>query len=224
PIAEDNCLLAGNGQWFLAGPPSGSEFPVGVTPVTYTYTDASGNSGACAFTVTVTSPVLFTNVQVNNDVNGQGAGSIDITIEGGTGPYQFVWTDEAGTVIGNTEDISGLGEGVYQVQVTDANDCVYAQLDIKLDNTVSIKEPTWLTGISIQPNPAQSYTNMVYGRPVAGTLAVVVIDATGRVLLTDISEQESVIRLDCTQLPGGVYTLRFRTGQEVGVKKLVINR
>lgn len=224
PIAEDNCLLAGNGQWDLDGPPSGSEFPVGVTPVTYTYTDASGNSGACAFTVAVTSPVEFTNVQVNNDVNGQGTGSIDITIEGGTGPYLFVWTDASGTVIGNTEDISGLSEGLYQVQVTDANNCVYAQLDIKLDNTVSVKEPSWLTGISIQPNPAQSYTNLVFGRPVAGTLEVVVIDATGRVLLTDISEQESVVRLDCTQLPGGVYTLRFRTGQEVGVKKLVINR
>jgi hypothetical protein len=224
PIAEDNCLLAGNGQWDLDGPPSGSEFPIGVTPVTYSYEDASGNSGSCAFTVTVTSPVVFTNVQVNNDVNGQGAGSIDITIEGGTGPYQFVWTDASGTVIGNTEDIYGLVEGIYQVQVTDANDCVYAQLDIKLDNTVSVKEPAWLTGVSIQPNPAQSYTNLVFGRPVAGMLEVVVIDGTGRILLTDISEQESVVRLDCSQLPGGVYTLRFRTGEEVGARKLVINR
>ncbi|MBL7807995.1 MAG: T9SS type A sorting domain-containing protein, partial [Saprospiraceae bacterium] len=224
PIAQDNCLLAGNGQWDLDGLPSGSEFPVGVNPVTYTYTDAGGNAGSCSFNVSITSPVTFTNVQVNNDVNGQGVGSIDITIDGGTGPYEFVWTDDAGNIIGNTEDISGLPEGSYNVQITDANDCVYAQLDIKVQNTVSIKEPSWLTGISVQPNPAQSYTNIIFGRPVAGALEVMVIDATGRVLITDISEQESVVRIDCSNLPGGVYTLRFRTGNEVGARKLVISR
>lgn len=224
PIAEDNCLLAGNGQWDLDGLPSGSEFPIGVSPVTYTYTDASGNAGFCTFTVTVTSPVTFTNIQVNNDLNGQGLGSIDITIDGGTGPYVFVWTDATGVVVGNTEDIAGLSAGTYNVQITDANDCVYAQLDIKVDNTVSVKEPSWLTGISLQPNPAQSYTNIVFGRPVVGTLEVMVIDATGRVLMSEISEQESVVRIDCTNLPGGVYTLRFRTGNEVGARKLVINR
>jgi thiol-disulfide isomerase/thioredoxin len=224
PIAEDNCLLAGNGQWNLDGLPSGSEFPVGVNPVTYTYTDASGNAGSCSFNVTITSPISFTNIQVNNDINGQGVGSIDITIDGGTGPYSYVWTDATGAVIANSQDVTGLSEGSYNVQVTDANDCVYASLDNKVENTVGIKEPTWLTGISLQPNPAQSYTNIVFGRPVNGTLEVLVIDATGRILISDISEQESVVRIDCSNLPGGVYTLRFRTGQEVGARKLVISR
>jgi len=59
---------------------------------------------------------------------------------------------------------------------------------------------------------------------VASTLEITVIDATGRVLITDISEQESVVRIDCTNLPGGVYLLRFRTGQEVGVRRLVVNK
>jgi hypothetical protein len=59
---------------------------------------------------------------------------------------------------------------------------------------------------------------------VNGTLEVLVIDATGRILISDISEQESVVRIDCSNLPGGVYTLRFRTGQEVGARKLVISR
>jgi len=224
PVAEDNCLLAGNGHWVIDGPASGSTFPEGTTTVTYTYTDASGNAGACAFDVKVTSAVVFANVTVNNDVNGQQVGSIDITVEGGTGPFQYVWTDENANVIANTEDVTGLGEGVYRVQITDANGCIYAQEDIKVQNASSAKEPAWLTGVSLQPNPASSFTNVVFSLPVASTLEITVIDATGRILFTDISEQESVVTIDCTNLPGGVYSLRFRTGQEVGVRKLVVSK
>ncbi|MFN0175355.1 MAG: T9SS type A sorting domain-containing protein [Saprospiraceae bacterium] len=224
PVAEDNCLLAGNGQWVLDGPASGSIFPEGTTTVTYTYTDASGNAGTCFFDVKVTSAVVFTGVNVNNDVNGQQVGSIDITVEGGTGPFQYEWTDANANVIANTEDVTGLGEGNYSVQITDANGCIYSEEDIKLQNTSSTKEPAWLTGVSLQPNPTSGFTNVVFSLPVASTLEISMIDATGRVLLTDISEQESVVRIDCTNLPGGVYYLRFRTGQEVGVRKLVVSK
>jgi hypothetical protein len=37
-----------------AGPASGSAFPIGTTPVTYTATDFAGNSSSCTFNVTVT--------------------------------------------------------------------------------------------------------------------------------------------------------------------------
>ncbi len=224
PVAEDNCLLAGNGTWVLNGSASGSIFPEGTTLVSYTYTDASGNAGACAFEVTVTSAVEFTNVTINNDLNNQQVGSIDITVAGGTGPFQYEWTDENANVIAITEDVTGLGMGSYEVQITDANGCIYAEEGIKLQNTSSTKEPKWLLGVSLQPNPANHFTNVVFSLPVASTLEITVIDATGRVLITDISEQESVVRIDCTNLPGGVYLLRFRTGQEVGVRRLVVNK
>jgi hypothetical protein len=224
PSAEDNCLLAGNGQWNLNGPASGSIFPEGTTTVTYTYTDASGNAGACSFDVTITSAVEFTNVNVNNDLNSQQLGSIDITIDGGTGPYQFEWINGAGSVIANTEDVTGLGEGSYSVKITDANGCSYTEEDIKVENTSSTKEPAWLTGVSLQPNPTSGITNVVFSLPVTSALEITLMDATGRILLTDISEQESVVSIDCSNLPGGVYLLRFRTGQEVGIRKLVVNR
>ncbi len=224
PVAEDNCLLSGNGSWTFDGLASGSSFPEGTTVVTSTYTDASGNAGSCSFEVTVTSAVVFTNVNVNNDLNSQQVGSIDITVDGGTGPYLFEWTDENGNIVGTSEDVEGLGEGAYHVKITDANGCVYTQSDIKVENTSSTKEPSWLTGISLQPNPTSGFTNIVFSLPVASSLEISVVDATGRILLTDISEQESVVRIDCTNLPGGVYSIRFRTGLEVGVRKLVVNK
>ncbi len=224
PSAEDNCLLAGNGQWNLNGPASGSVFPEGTTTVSYTYTDASGNAGSCSFDVTITSAVEFTNVTVNPDLNSQQVGSIDITIDGGTGPYQFEWINGAGNVIANTEDVTGLGEGSYSVKIKDANGCSYTEEDIKIENTSSTKEPAWLTGVSLQPNPTSGITNVVFSLPVTSALEITLMDATGRILLTNISEQESMVSIDCTNLPGGVYLLRFRTGQEVGVRKLVVNK
>jgi hypothetical protein len=48
-LATDNCP----GVTLVSTPPSGSVFPVGVTQVTSTATDAHGNSSSCNFTVTV---------------------------------------------------------------------------------------------------------------------------------------------------------------------------
>jgi len=51
PIGTDNCPGATTAR--TAGLASGSVFPIGTTTVTYTVTDASGNTASCSFTVTV---------------------------------------------------------------------------------------------------------------------------------------------------------------------------
>jgi uncharacterized repeat protein (TIGR01451 family) len=51
PVGTDNC--AGSTTSRTAGPAPGSVFPIGSTTVTYTVTDASGNTASCSFTVTV---------------------------------------------------------------------------------------------------------------------------------------------------------------------------
>jgi hypothetical protein len=69
---SDNCP-GGN---VACVPPSGSSFAVGTTTVTCTATDASGNTGTCAFTVTVTGqplPCMIT-CPANQNVN-TGAGA-----------------------------------------------------------------------------------------------------------------------------------------------------
>jgi uncharacterized repeat protein (TIGR01451 family) len=51
PVGTDNCAGATTSR--TAGLASGSVFPIGTTTVTYTVTDAAGNSSSCSFTVTV---------------------------------------------------------------------------------------------------------------------------------------------------------------------------
>ncbi|MBX7093572.1 MAG: HYR domain-containing protein [Flavobacteriales bacterium] len=52
PTATDNCTGATITQ--TSGPASGSTFPIGVTNIVYTATDASGNTSTCSFSITIT--------------------------------------------------------------------------------------------------------------------------------------------------------------------------
>lgn len=223
PVAVDNCLGNG-GEWHQEnGLPSGSIFPVGTTTQTYSYTDAGGNLGVCSFTVSIIEQVELNDVVVTNDVNNQGVGAIDITVSGGGTPYTFKWTKN-GQTVGDTEDLTGLSEGDYTVVVTDANGCFVTKVDIHVGNTTGTKEPAWLKGLRLQPNPTNGLTRIIFNQYLASTLEVSVIDATGRVLLTEISDNPAVVTLDCSTLPEGIYMVRFRTGDEVGVKKLMVSR
>ena len=72
PVASDNCP----GVVVVCNPPSGSCFPVGVTTVTCTATDASGNTATCSFTVTTFDVALQddsnpSNILLWNSTTGQ---------------------------------------------------------------------------------------------------------------------------------------------------------
>ena len=55
---------------------------------------------------------------VNITCAGDNNGLIDITVVGGTAPYTYNWSNGA-----NSEDISNLSPGSFQVTVSDANGC-----------------------------------------------------------------------------------------------------
>ncbi|HEX6914028.1 MAG TPA: HYR domain-containing protein, partial [Chitinophagaceae bacterium] len=66
----------------VSGLPSGSVFPIGVNTVTYSATDAGGNTVTCSFTVTVTDNqapqiVCPSNISVNSD-NGKCAAKVTV--------------------------------------------------------------------------------------------------------------------------------------------------
>lgn len=224
PVAVDNCLNANGGWKQEEGLPSGSAFPTGVTNQVFSYTDASGNTGKCSFPVTITEPMNLTVVGVVNDVENQGLGSIDISVSGGSMPYKFSWTNKNGDLIGETEDLTGIPEGVYTVQVFDANGCQIAHESIVVGNTTGTGEPAWLEGLSIQPNPTSAWVRIILAQPLNTQLEVSLIDATGRLVLNRLVDHPTAINLDCSNLPSGIYQLRFRTGDETGARKLAVTR
>ncbi len=84
-------------------------------------TDANGCSANVSATVTGT-PALLADAQLTqNFCNGNSAGAIDLTVNSGTAPYTFDWSN--GT---NSEDLNDLIAGTYSVTITDASGCAFS--------------------------------------------------------------------------------------------------
>ena len=81
-------------------------------------TGTPGSLGANHNIVINCNITLSAIVQSDVSCNGDADGSVDLTVSGGTLPYNYVWSNSA-----TTEDISGLSSGTFNVVVTDANGC-----------------------------------------------------------------------------------------------------
>jgi len=160
--ASDNCSYT---ITRTAGLASGSTFPVGVTTVTHTVTDASGNTANHSFTVTVvdgapTLPTLSTYCPSDAPVN----------LTGGQNGLVF---SGPGVVGGTQFDPSqaSVGQNSLAYSYTDANGCLHTGAILATVNaapakpTVALVSPTLLDAQGVQ---ASSYQWYYAGNAIAG--------------------------------------------------------
>tara|TARA_Y100000589_G_scaffold97018_1_gene91587 strand:+ start:5944 stop:11133 length:5190 start_codon:yes stop_codon:yes gene_type:complete len=122
--------------------------------------DSNGCSQTVDFEVTEPEAMAISENHFNVSCNGGSDGSIDITVSGGTGSYDYSWSNGE-----NLEDISNLTAGTYSVTATDENGC-----SISID--VEITEPEELS-ISFSSLPGE------YSDCNSGQLSVLVENGTG---------------------------------------------
>ncbi|MDA9555230.1 Ig-like domain-containing protein, partial [Pelobium sp.] len=99
-----------------------SALPVG----DYTLTVKDANNCSSAITVTIRQPLApLTLLENHQDIfcYGDAAGTINLTVNGGTEPYTYLWSNNE-----TTKDLTGLKAGTYSVVVTDAKGCTIGKL------------------------------------------------------------------------------------------------
>jgi hypothetical protein len=132
PVATDNCPMV----TAACTPPSGSTFNVGVTTVTCTATDMSGNTATCSFTVT-----LF-NACLQDDSNPATVMLFNTL----TGDYRFCCN---GTVYSGKGTVVKQGN-TWTLTHNPADRRVLARLDGSANNgTASLQSPPGTTKCTI---------------------------------------------------------------------------
>ena len=86
-----------------------------VGPGQYFYTANNGSCSLSSDTVTIfNQTIIQKNISVNQiSCFGQVDGSIDLSVTGGTPPYNFFWIDSVSGYNSNNEDLINLSEGNY---------------------------------------------------------------------------------------------------------------
>jgi hypothetical protein len=217
-----------------------------VTDATFSWTDADGNvvgseedltdvgtgnymltivSGECTSyfenNIVIDSAVdctLAAEYVATDEVNGNGAGSIDVTIAGANGEATFLWTDANGVTVGTDEDLSGLFTGSYSLLVTDEDGCTLELNDVVVDNIVNVNdfnvEPVW----ALQPNPANdSFT--IQGELFVDT-KITVLDMSGRVVLSEMLIPN--YNFDVGLWNEGVYFIQLSGKYRTPTRRLVV--
>lgn len=128
-------------------------------------TDANGCTANASYTVTEPTQLVATTTGTNNLCFGGTSGTVDLTVNGGTPAYTYLWSNGA-----TTEDLGGLAAGTYSVTVTDANGCTanasytVTQPATPLSGTITVSP--------VQTIPGQaSYTIFVGYGPQSVTLS-----------------------------------------------------
>ena len=83
-----------------------------------TVTDSNGCSDLASATVSQPDELTASVVGTDVDCNGNMNGAANLTVDGGTTPYLYSWTNSE-----TTEDLTGLSGGTYDVTVEDDHGC-----------------------------------------------------------------------------------------------------
>lgn len=135
---------------------------------TLTVTDASGCSKDFVYGLNNANAAIATLNSTDVSCYNLCDGSIDTaSVTGGTSPFGFIWMDGTGTPTGTiTPLITGLCEGDYLLQVTDALGCISFQADQITQPDTILLNPLF----TINPTCNGICDGTIISNPIGGTL------------------------------------------------------
>ena len=115
----------------------------------FTVTDANGCNTTENITVEPFTPMTYDAVVTQVSCNGAQNGGINLSVMGGLGEYTYGWSN--GSI---TNEITGLGAGIYDVTITDSIGCSQSV-------SIELVEPTILSVSVTQTNVIDGNLGMI---------------------------------------------------------------
>jgi hypothetical protein len=213
----ESITLTGSGATDYVWEPASVEDGVAFAPDaagTFVYdvtgTDLEGCENFASVTVTVYDVELtFTteDIIVGDD------GAIDITVSGGNPPYTFDWDNDGTGDFDDTEDLSGLAEGIYIVVVKDDSGCEVSQ-NIEIGSQAGVGELTE-DGLIVYPNPTTSFVVIKLN----GMFNYSLVNMNGEVVLSGSAVDQK--QLDLKSLAAGEYFVKITTESKSQTVKVI---
>jgi hypothetical protein len=173
------------------------------------------NNGSCSLTQTasVLSPTALSISATTIDVDSINAGSIDITVVGGTPPYLFNWDNNE-----QSEDITNLTAGVYSVSVTDSAGCSFATFYEIFEDTIEQNAGVVEAinfAIHAYPNPSNGDVTISW---TGELISLELINVSGQLVSKHQNFPTNSIQLNA--IGTGVYFARYYAKDQVAPKTL----
>jgi|GEM_PF-1230289 len=136
---------------------------------------------------------------------------INLEVAGGVGPYRYSWSNGE-----ESEDLFDLLPGLYEVVVTDANDCEEVLLiDIQLTPS---EEPPLADLLAVYPNPTHNWLTLEWMG--VSSYSVSLFDLQGRLLIPQQIQGIST-ELDLSPFPAGLYLLKAQSKDGILTRKII---
>ncbi len=187
-------------------------------PYTVFATDENGCEADIDAEVEEPAEIVIT-VDETTDPDNAPNGEISVSVEGGTGGYDYDWAGPDGFE-DDSEDIAGLTDGTYTLTVTDENDCEATEV-IEL-TTVGLTEVIGDLGIALMPNPTNGQLILELNQLVEKAIIEVFDGAGRRVFRQEGMTLSGQVQMDFSALADGVYQVRLTAGQASAVQQLMI--
>lgn len=159
---------------------------------TLTVTDANNCSKTSTFSIDEPASLVQSGVITDVNCNAGSDGAVDVTVGGGTLPYNYSWSNSA-----TTQDIDNLTAGTYTLTVTDGRGCINAA-------PYTVTEPATPVALSA------TFTDVNCHNGADGTIDVTTSGGTPGYTYTWTSTQQGVLPFtteDLTGLSADTYTI-----------------